>query len=87
MIISIPKEITPAENRVAIVPATVKEYIKKGNIVKIESGAGTGSFISDDEYKFAGAEIVSGYISCSIIKSRPALTRNINRPWRLIPIC
>ena len=59
MIISIPKEITPGESRVAIIPATVKEYIKKGITVKIETGAGQGSFISDEEYKSAGAEIIS----------------------------
>ena len=33
MIIFIPKEITPAENRVAVIPATVKEYIKKESIL------------------------------------------------------
>jgi len=59
MIISIPKEITPGESRVAIIPATVKEYIKKGITVKIETGAGQGSFITDEEYKSAGAEIIS----------------------------
>ena len=59
MIISIPKEITPGENRVAVIPATVKEYIKKGNAVQIQSGAGGGSFISDDDYKSAGAEIIN----------------------------
>ena len=59
MIISIPKEITPGENRVAIIPATVKEYLKKGNIVQIESGAGLGSYISDDEFQSVGAEIIN----------------------------
>ena len=59
MIISIPKEITPGENRVAAIPATIKEYIKKGNTVQVETGAGTGSFISDDEFKSVGAEIVA----------------------------
>jgi H+-translocating NAD(P) transhydrogenase subunit alpha len=59
MIISIPKEITPDENRVAVIPATVKEYIKKGISVQIESGAGLGSFISDEEYKTVGAEIIT----------------------------
>ena len=59
MIISIPKEITPGENRVAVIPATVKEYIKKGNTVQIEAGAGAGSFISDEDFKAVGAEIVN----------------------------
>ena len=59
MIISIPKEITPGENRVAAIPATIKEYIRKGNTVQVEAGAGMGSFISDDEFKSVGAEIIA----------------------------
>ena len=47
MIIGVPKELMEGENRVAAIPATVKEYIKKGMDVYIESGAGAGSFISD----------------------------------------
>tara|TARA_Y100001970_G_scaffold226213_1_gene279608 strand:+ start:2570 stop:3718 length:1149 start_codon:yes stop_codon:yes gene_type:complete len=58
MIIGVPKELMEGENRVAAIPATVKEYIKKGMDVYIESGAGAGSFISDEEYKNSGAQIV-----------------------------
>ena len=58
MIISIPKEITSGENRVAAIPATIKEYIKKGSTVQVESGAGLGSFISDEDYKAIGADII-----------------------------
>ena len=59
MIIGVPKELMEGENRVAAIPATVKEYIKKGMEVCVESGAGNGSFISDEEYKNSGAQIVS----------------------------
>jgi NAD(P) transhydrogenase subunit alpha len=58
MIIAIPKEILPGENRVAATPATVKELTKLGITVRIQSGAGTGSYITDDQYAEAGAEIV-----------------------------
>ena len=57
MIISIPKEININESRIAIIPSTVKEYIKKGFSVQIESGAGNKSFISDKEFQLAGASI------------------------------
>ena len=59
MIIGIPKEILENEKRVAAIPSTVKEYIKKGMEVIVESGAGSGSFISDEEYTNAGAAIVN----------------------------
>ena len=59
MIIGVPKELMEGENRVAAIPTTVKEYVKKGMDVYIESGAGDGSFISDEEYKNSGAQIVS----------------------------
>ena len=59
MKISIPKETTLDETRVAATPQSVKELIKAGYEVNIETGAGTSSFISDDDFKNAGANIVS----------------------------
>ena len=58
MIIGVPKEILKNEKRVAVIPSTVKEYIKKGIEVIIETNAGAGSFISDNEYESAGAKII-----------------------------
>ena len=59
MIISILKEVTEHENRVAATPQSVKDLIKNGVYVNIESGAGDFSFISDDDYKQSGANICS----------------------------
>ena len=59
MILGIPKEILENETRVAVVPATVKQYISAGFDVKIESGAGLKSQITDNDFKEAGAEILS----------------------------
>ena len=59
MKISIPKETTLDETRVAATPQSVKELIKAGYEVSIETGAGTSSFISDDDFKNAGANIVN----------------------------
>ena len=60
MKISIPKETIQDESRVAATPQSVKELIKAGYKVNIETGAGTSSFISDDNFKKAGANIVNG---------------------------
>jgi len=59
MIISIPKEILSGENRVAVVPSTVKELINKGLTVQVQSGAGAASFFADADYEEAGAKIIS----------------------------
>ena len=59
MKISIPKETTLDETRVAATPQSVKELIKAGYEVNVEIGAGTSSFISDDNFKNAGANIVN----------------------------
>ena len=59
MKISIPKETIHGETRVAATPQSVKELIKAGYEVNIETGAGTSSFISDDNFKKAGANIVN----------------------------
>ena len=58
MIISVPKEITSNETRVAATPQSVKELIKAGYEVNIETGAGSSSFISDEDFIDAGAKIV-----------------------------
>ncbi len=59
MIIGIPKESLNEENRVAILPGEVKQLSSELLKFKIESGAGNGAYISDEDYIQAGAEIVS----------------------------
>lgn len=59
MKIGVPKEIKNREHRVGLVPGGVKALVTDGNKVFIEKGAGLGSGITDDEYKTAGATIVS----------------------------
>ena len=55
----VPKEILPAETRVAATPETVKKLIKAGWNVTVESGAGAGARISDQGYRDAGATVGS----------------------------
>ncbi len=58
VIIGIPKEIKNNEFRVAITASGVHEFTTRGHQVLVESGAGTGSSISDAEYAGAGASIL-----------------------------
>ncbi len=58
MKIGIPKEIKNLENRVAIVMAGVKSLVSDGHEVLIQTKAGEGSGISDEQYKSCGAKIV-----------------------------
>jgi alanine dehydrogenase len=55
--IGIPKEIRDNEFRVALPPNGVRELIRHGHKVVVETGAGSGSAFSDDEYVKAGAKI------------------------------
>src|SRR4030043_1561767 len=57
MVIGVPKEIKPEENRIAIVPGGVETLVHKGHKVIIEKGAGLGSGFDDEEYIRAGAQI------------------------------
>lgn len=58
-IIGVPREIKEQENRVALVPSGVFTLREQGHTVLVESGAGTGSGIPDEEFAQAGAEIVA----------------------------
>jgi alanine dehydrogenase len=59
MIVGVPKEIKPDEYRVAMTPAGVEELTRNSHQVLIQSGAGAGSGISDEQYAAEGAEIVA----------------------------
>ena len=65
MIIGIPKESLPGENRVSILPTEIKQLSSDEIKFKIELSAGTGSFISDEDYSNVGAAIVADVYSDS----------------------
>ena len=58
MLIGVPKEIKTQENRVGLTPGSVQEFLHHGHQVIIETTAGNGIGLSDDDYRNAGAEIV-----------------------------
>ena len=57
MLIGVVKETKAYENRVALSPEVVKLLLKKEFQVIVESGAGAGSYFSDEDYRAAGAKI------------------------------
>jgi len=59
MLVGVPKEIKPQENRVGLIPAGVRQLVQNGHKVIVEQNAGSGSGIPDEEYISSGAEIVS----------------------------
>ena len=77
MIVAIPKEIVPGENRVAAIPATVKELIKIGMEVVVETGAGEKAFFSDESFKEAGATIEK---DAKALFSKADLVLKVNHP-------
>jgi alanine dehydrogenase len=60
MLVGVPKEIKDNEFRVGMTPATVAELTHHGHSVLVETSAGLGSGLTDDEYRAAGAAIVDG---------------------------
>lgn len=58
MIVGVPREVKSDEYRVAMIPAGVEELVRFGHSVLIQSGAGVGSGITDDQYAAYGATIV-----------------------------
>ena len=83
MIVAVLKETTSGENRVAATPKTVKELIKSGLTVRVQSGAGESSYYSDQDYIDGGAVVTpdaSSTLNGSdiIIKVAPATLEEMN---------
>ena len=57
MRVGVPTEIKDNEFRVAITPAGVHALTRRGHTVTVQSGAGVGAAIPDDDYIAAGAAI------------------------------
>ncbi len=55
--ISVPRESTAGERRVALVPEVVRALVKAGASVSVETGAGVPAGVPDDGYREAGATI------------------------------
>jgi alanine dehydrogenase len=58
MRVGVPKEIKNNEFRVGLVPASVRELVNHGHEVYVETNAGKGIGMSDDDYVAVGAKIL-----------------------------
>ncbi len=58
MKVGVPSEVKVDEYRVALTPAGVRELVDAGHEVCVQSGAGVGSAISDEQYGAQGAKIL-----------------------------
>ncbi|HEY6565479.1 MAG TPA: alanine dehydrogenase, partial [Pirellulaceae bacterium] len=85
MIVGVPKETKKDEYRVAMIPAGVEELVRRGHHVLVETHAGVGSGISDDEYAEQGAEIAA---HAADVFARAELIVKVKEPqpeeWQLI---
>jgi alanine dehydrogenase len=80
LIVGVPKETKVNEYRVAVTPDGVSELVHRGSTVVIETEAGVGAAITDDEYRRAGAQIATSpeevweraEVVCKVKEPQPA---------------
>jgi len=58
MVIAVPREVLPGENRVACVPDVASKLIKSGFQVQVEKDAGLNAGYTNEMYEKAGAKVV-----------------------------
>ncbi|MDT8445627.1 MAG: alanine dehydrogenase [bacterium] len=58
MIIGIPKEVKPAERRIALTPTACAQVLAAGHQVVMEQGAGQGAGFEDQDYASLGVKIL-----------------------------
>lgn len=56
--LAVPREMTPGERRVSIVPEVVAKLSKSGFAITVETGAGSFAYYGDEDYEKAGARII-----------------------------
>ena len=79
MIIGVPKEIKDNETRVGLVPSGVTALREAGHEVLVETHAGEGSSLTDQEYAEAGASILE---SAAEVWQRADLIVKVKEPQK-----
>ena len=77
MILAVPKETKAGESRVALTPEIVKQLVKAGFTVQVETEAGHSASFSDTNYADAGAEIVQ---NTTTLWSQADVVLKVNAP-------
>src|SRR4051812_37792207 len=75
--VGVPSEIKNSEHRVAITPDGVRELVHHDVPVLVEAGAGNGAAITDNEYRAAGADVVT---HAADVWARAALVCKVKEP-------
>src|SRR5258705_427047 len=70
-LIGVPRETAAGERRVALVPKVVERLRAAGLAVVVETGAGTGALIPDEQYEQAGATIGDPWPADLVVKVNP----------------
>ena len=78
--VGVPREVKNSEHRVAMTPDGVREFDRAGIRVLVETGAGEGASITDDDFVAAGATIVP--TAAGAIESPTELPAPSFRPQR-----
>src|SRR5712691_506512 len=81
MIVSVPKETVPGEQRVALVPELVPKLTKANLEVIVQSGAGESAGFFDAEYEGKGARLEEEVVGKAdiLLKVQPPTINEINR--------
>ncbi len=77
MIVGVLKEIKADERRVAMTPAGAAAFVSHGHRVYVQHGAGLGSGFTDQQYRAAGAQVVT---SASAVWNRADLVLKVKEP-------
>src|SRR5262245_47375374 len=77
MLVGVPKETKDNEYRVGLVPSAVRELTANKHRVIVETAAGLGAGLTDDDYRAAGADIVGG---ADEVFSRAELVIKVKEP-------
>ncbi len=77
MIISVPIERMPGENRVALTPDSVSKLIKKDYQILIEKNAGLNAGFTNEQYEAKGAKIV---VTLDELYENPDIVLKVQRP-------
>ena len=79
MRVAVPKETTPGERRVALVPEIVRKLMASGFEVAVETGAGAAAGFPDREYEQAGAQIGAPWDADVVAKVRRPRDEELGR--------
>jgi alanine dehydrogenase len=81
MIIGVPKESLSGETRVAILPEEIQRLSSDELAFRVETGAGKGSFIADENYSGSGAKLLADVYPDSdlIVRINPPSEQEVSR--------